>query len=151
ARYLGEAIESALGQTAAPCEVIVVDDGSTDDPASVVRRYPDVQLISQVNQGLGAARNTGWRAACNQYVVFLDADDRLLPEALASNLKRFAQQPDCAFVYGSFHFINSVGEPLDASVCTKIVGEDAYASFLEGNCVGMHATVMYRRDCLEEV
>jgi glycosyltransferase involved in cell wall biosynthesis len=63
ARFLPEAIESALGQTVSPSEVIVVDDGSTDDPGSVVSRYSQVQLIRQPNQGLAAARNTGWRAA----------------------------------------------------------------------------------------
>lgn len=147
-RFLGEAIESALGQTVAPYEVIVVDDGSTDDPGAVVSRYPQAQLIRQTNQGLAAARNTGWRAARGHYVVFLDADDRLLPEALASNLQRFVERPECAFVYGSFHDIDASGRYL-ASPPLKPIGEDAYESFLKGNCVTMHATVMYRRDCLE--
>jgi glycosyltransferase involved in cell wall biosynthesis len=151
ARFLAEAIESALRQTVGPGEVIVVDDGSTDDPGSLVSRYPQVQLVRQANQGLAAARNTGWRAARGRYVVFLDADDLLLPEALAFNLRRFAERPECAFVYGSFHFIDSAGEQLDLDICTTMVGEDAYVCFLEGNCIGMHATVMYRRDCLEEV
>jgi glycosyltransferase involved in cell wall biosynthesis len=151
ARFLAEAIESALGQTVGPGEVIVVDDGSTDDPGSVVGLYSQVQLVRQPNQGLAAARNTGWRAARGRYVVFLDADDLLLPEALASNLRRFTERPECAFVYGSFHFIDSGGEHLDLDICTTMVGEDAYVCFLEGNCIGMHATVMYRRDCLEEV
>jgi hypothetical protein len=151
ARFLAEAIESALRQTVTPGEVIVVDDGSTDDPGSVVSRYPQVQLVRQPNQGLAAARNTGWRTARGRYVVFLDADDLLLPEALASNLQRFAERPECAFVYGSFHFIDSAGEHVDSYICTTMVGEDAYACFLQGNCIGMHATVMYRRDCLEEV
>jgi len=93
ARFLAEAIESALGQTVVPAEVIVFDDGSTDDPDAVVRRYPGVRLIRQSNHGLAAARNTGWRAACGHYVVFLDADDRLMPEALAVNLQRFDEKP----------------------------------------------------------
>jgi cellulose synthase/poly-beta-1,6-N-acetylglucosamine synthase-like glycosyltransferase len=59
ARFLAEAIESALGQTVDPGEVIVIDDGSTDDPGSVVSRYPRVQLVRQANQGLAAARNAG--------------------------------------------------------------------------------------------
>jgi SAM-dependent methyltransferase len=130
--------------------VIVVDDGSTDDPGAVVSRYPQVQFIRQPNQGLAAARNTGWRAARGRYVVFLDADDRLLPEALASNLQRFEETPECAFVYGSYHYIDADGRYL-SSPPLQLVGEDAYESFLEGNCVAMHATVMYRRDCLEEV
>jgi glycosyltransferase involved in cell wall biosynthesis/SAM-dependent methyltransferase len=150
ARFLAEAIESALAQTVAPSEVIVVDDGSTDDPGSVVSRYPQVQLIRQPNQGLAAARNTGWRAARGRYVVFLDADDRLMPEALASNLQRFSERPECAFVYGSFYYIDAGGRHL-ISPPPKLVGEDAYEFFLKNNWVAMHAAVMYRRDCLEEV
>jgi glycosyltransferase involved in cell wall biosynthesis/SAM-dependent methyltransferase len=150
ARFLPEAIESALAQTVRPCEVIVVDDGSTDDPGSVVSLYPLVQLIRQPNQGPSAARNTGWRAVRGRYVVFLDADDRLLPEALASNLQRFDESPECAFVYGSFFYIDASGKR-QSSPRPALIGEDAYEAFLNGNCVTMNAAVMYRRDCLEEV
>jgi glycosyltransferase involved in cell wall biosynthesis len=150
ARFLAEAIESALRQTVAAGEVIIVDDGSTDDPGSFARQYPQVRLIRQSNQGLAAARNTGWRAARGRYVVFLDADDRLMPDAIAANLRRFDERPECAFVYGSFCYIDSAGELLNLPAFTKIVEEDAYVSLLEGNCIGMHATVMYRRDCLEQ-
>ena len=149
-QFLAEAIESALGQIVRPAEVIVVDDGSADDPGAVVSRYPEVQLICQPNQGLAAARNTGWRAAHGRYVVFLDADDRLLPEALASNLRRFDEKPECAFVYGGYDYIDAGGRYL-SSPAPNLVDEDAYESLLKENCVAMHATVMYRRDCLEEV
>ena len=148
-QFLPEAIESALAQTVPPDEVIVVDDGSTDDPGAVVSRYPNVRLIRQANQGLAAARNTGWRAACGRYLVFLDADDRLMSKALASNLHRFDQRPDCAFVYGGFRYIDARGRYLPTPP-PKLAGEDAYESFLRDNCVAMHATVMYRRDRLEE-
>jgi SAM-dependent methyltransferase len=115
-----------------------------------VSRYPHVHFIRQQNQGLAAARNTGWRAAHGRYVVFLDADDRLLPEALASNLRRFDEKPECAFVYGGYHYIDAEGRHLP-SHAVDLIGEDAYECFLKGNCVAMHATVMYRRDCLEDV
>ena len=149
AQFLPEAVESALGQIVRPAEVIVVDDGSNDDPGSVVGRYPDVRLIRQPNQGLAAARNTGWQAAHGRYVVFLDADDRLLPEALGSNLRRFEERPECAFAYGGYDYIDANGRYL-SSPAPNLVGEDAYESLLKGNCIAMHATVMYRRDCLEE-
>ena len=130
--------------------MIVFDDGSTDDPDAVVRRYPGVRLIRQSNHGLAAARNTGWRAACGHYVVFLDADDRLMPEALAVNLQRFDEKPDSAFVYGSFYDIDAGGW-VRTSPDPRFLAEDAYESFLKTNLVSMHAGVMYRRDCLEEV
>jgi hypothetical protein len=78
--YLGEAIESALAQTH-PCEVIVVDDGSTDDSAEVAGRY-DVTLIRQKNKGLPAARNAGIRKATTTHILPLDADDKLHPECV---------------------------------------------------------------------
>jgi SAM-dependent methyltransferase len=149
ARFLPEAIESVLGQTVSPGEVIVVDDGSNEDPGVVVGRYPNVTLIRQPNQGLAAARNTGWQAARGRYVVFLDADDRLLPRAIASNLQRFDHRPECAFVYGGYRYIDAGGRCLPTP-SAKSVGKDAYEAFLKDNCVAMHATVMYRRDCLAE-
>jgi SAM-dependent methyltransferase len=147
ARFLAESLESALAQTERSTEVIVVDDGSQDDPAAVVATFPEVRLIRQPNRGLAAARNTGWRAARGRYVVFLDADDRLLSHALAVNLRRFARRRECAFVYGGYEFIDADGRPL-ATPEPVDVGDDPYAAFLEGNRVGMHATVMYRRECL---
>jgi SAM-dependent methyltransferase len=83
-------------------------------------------------------------------VVFLDADDHLLPNALSCNLRRFDEKPECAFVYGSYFHIDADGKER-SSPPPKLIGEDAYASFLERNCVSMHSAVMYRRDCLEEV
>jgi hypothetical protein len=147
AHFLGEALESALRQSHPPDEVIVVDDGSADDPASVVSRFRGVRLISQRNKGLAAARNTGWRSASSGFVVFLDADDRLLPEALASNLWFFEQQPTCGFVYGGYRWISVQGHVLSIAP-PQAIGTDAYAAFLRGNQIGMHATVMYRRDVL---
>jgi glycosyltransferase involved in cell wall biosynthesis len=76
-RYLGEAIESALGQTLRPLEVIVVDDGSTDGSLTVARRYPSpVRVVEHCHAGAGAARNLGAGLATGDLLAFLDADDR---------------------------------------------------------------------------
>jgi len=148
--YLREALESVIAQTAPPHEVIVVDDGSQVDNSERLRSLPRVRVIRQPNQGLAAARNTGWRAASGSHIVFLDSDDRLLPNALASNLRRFDAHPDCALVYGAYRFISRDGHPLQDAAFTPI-GPDAYATMLRGNSIGMHATAMYRRDRLEAV
>lgn len=79
-QYLAEAIESALAQTH-PCEVVYVDDGSTDGSADVARRYP-VRLIEQANAGVSAARNAGIASVDAQHVLCLDADDMLEPDAV---------------------------------------------------------------------
>lgn len=147
ARFLGEAIESVLAQTDPAAQVVVVDDGSTDDPASVTARYPAVQLIQQHNQGLSAARNTGLRATDADYVLFLDADDRLLPNAVAAGLACFIAVPGCAFVYGAHRRIDQAGTPLGGTRYSP-VGADPYADLLGLNRVGMHATVLYPREVL---
>jgi len=90
--YLEDAIESAYNQTFPPCEILVIDDGSSDDSLEVARRYEfrdfpgiesPVRVISQVNKGLPSARNTGIMNAKGDYIQFLDADDILMENAIA--------------------------------------------------------------------
>src|SRR5437867_3004984 len=102
AHFLADAIASVLAQTHRASEIIVVDDGSTDDVAAVVARYPAVKLVRQSNQGLAAARNRGLHEAHTDKVIFLDADDRLLPHAVAAGLGCFGRSPACGFVYGGY-------------------------------------------------
>lgn len=145
ARFLAEAIESALRQDHAPAEVIVVDDGSTDDPGAVTAAYPVVRFIRQNNAGLAAARNTGLHAASAEFILFLDADDRLLPCAIAAGLACLAASPGCAFAYGAHRRIDADGAPLGGVLCSPAAG---YAGLLRGNPVAMHATVLYRRNAV---
>jgi GT2 family glycosyltransferase/SAM-dependent methyltransferase len=147
AHYLAEAIASALDQTVAPNEVIVVDDGSSDDPQSVVSQFPGVVYIRQANAGLSAARNTGLQAARSRFIIFLDADDRLLPEAVATGLACMAAHPGAGFVYGGHHRIDPSGNIIGGQRYTP-VGDDPYADFLRSNPIGMHATVLYDRQKL---
>lgn len=101
-RYLGEAIESALGQADVSVEVVVVDDGSTDESAAVARRYaPHLRLLERGRSGAAAARNAGVRCARGTHLAFLDADDVLPPRSVAARLEAAAQAtapPD--FVWG---------------------------------------------------
>ena len=77
ASYVGEAIESVLGQTRPPDELIVVDDGSTDDSVAVVERWarPSLRVVRQENRGIGGARNSGLREVTGDLVAFIDSDD----------------------------------------------------------------------------
>ena len=105
-RFLPDAVNSVLGQKkdGLAVEIIVVDDGSTDDTAAVAQRLGStIRYIHQENQGLSAARNTGIRAAKGDYLVFLDADDLLTAGTLASHLDNFTAHPE-----------------LDVSVCLSL-------------------------------
>jgi cellulose synthase/poly-beta-1,6-N-acetylglucosamine synthase-like glycosyltransferase len=147
ARFLADAISSVLAQTRQADEIIVVDDGSTDHPEAIIANFPMVRMIRQDNRGLPAARNTGLRNCATSHIVFLDADDRLLPTALESGLACAAKEPDCAFVYGGHRRISENGQPLEADCYRPLFG-DAHLAFLRGNPISTPATVLYRRDCL---
>jgi glycosyltransferase involved in cell wall biosynthesis len=94
-RYLAETLDSILGQTYRPVQIIVVDDGSTDETARVVADYgPSVTYLFQPNAGPAAAKNLGVSAAQGQFLAFLDADDLWHPEKLARQMARFQARPE---------------------------------------------------------
>ena len=95
ARYVGEAIESALAQTYPPAEIIVIDDGSTDGTADVVAAYKNhVRYLRQTNAGPAAARNFGLRVASGDFMALLDADDIWHPEKLDRQMSCFRERPE---------------------------------------------------------
>lgn len=94
AEYIGRAIESVLAQTRRADEIIVVDDGSTDGTAEVIKRYlPQVKYIYQENRGLAGARNTGIRESTSTWVAFLDGDDEWLPQCLELQMGLLERNP----------------------------------------------------------
>jgi len=110
AKYISEAIESVLAQTYPVHEIIVVDDGSTDSTAEIVKKYMgtqghqdtrthvDIKYIYQMNKGPGAARNTGIKAATGEYIAFLDSDDVWMKEKIEKQMKLF-KNSDYALIY----------------------------------------------------
>ena len=150
AHFLADAIESVLAQTSPAVEIVVVDDGSPDDTREVASRYPDVMYVRQENMGLAAARNTGIRSTSSPFLVFLDADDRLLPNALEAGLKAFHAHPACAFVSGGFRYIDSEGTATGDPVIPHVVNNH-YIEMLRCSYIAMHATVMFRREILDRV
>jgi glycosyltransferase involved in cell wall biosynthesis len=150
AHFLGEAIESVLAQTYPHLEIVVVDDGSTDNIAAVVARYPGVRCLRQENQGLSAARNTGLRHSIGERIVFLDADDRLMPNAIDVGLTCLREHPECAFVYGRSRFMAFDGSSFNGSPQPRVEG-DYYLALLRGCPIFAPGSVMYRREIFEVV
>ena len=103
-RFVGDAIESVLAQTRVPDQIIVVNDGSTDDTAAVVQQYRDGRIvyIEQANGGIAAARNRGLSIATGDYIGFLDADDCWLPSMLERQLALLERQPDVICTFANF-------------------------------------------------
>ena len=150
ARYLGDAIRSVLIQTIAQAEVVVVNDGSRDDTVAVAGSFPEVRCITQENRGLSAARNTGLAHCRGELVVFLDADDRLLPGALETGSALMTADPALAFVAGYSRFIDAHGAETPTNQPVR-GDDDPYRSLLRRNSIRNPAMVMFRKAAVQAV
>ncbi len=100
AQILGRALDSVVGQTYPVKEIIVVDDGSTDDTQELLARcYPQVTIIAQQNRGVSAARNTGIKAARGNWIALLDSDDEWLPEKLDAQAETLGENDEMQFCH----------------------------------------------------
>lgn len=105
ASSIGKCLDGIFGQTHSDLEVIVVDDGSTDDLASALKPYiGKIQLIRQENRGGPSARNRGFKESTGELVIFCDADILWKKDAFAKMVAALAQHPEVAYAYGSFKF-----------------------------------------------
>jgi glycosyltransferase involved in cell wall biosynthesis len=113
ARFLREAIDSALAQTYADVEVVVADDGSTDESVAIVASYGDrVRGLRQRNAGPSAARNLALGAATGEYVALLDADDRYHPHKLERQVDLLRRRPEVGAVYCGWRLVDANGREL---------------------------------------
>lgn len=147
---VARAIDSVLAQTFQDFELIVVNDGSTDDTARVLAGYGDaLKVITQANGGLSQARNTGIGAARGRYVAFLDADDGWLPEKLARQVALMEAHPDLAFCSTAARLVGpdgtALGEwrhrPSHLPTLEAIFAENAFVA-------GSGSAVLVRREAL---
>lgn len=113
AYIIGRSIDSVLAQTYRPIELIIVDDGSTDDTAEVVRRYGDeVRYIHQHNAGVAAARNTGFAAARGEFIALLDSDDYWYPWKIELQIAFLQRHPDVGMVWTDMKAVTNDGAPV---------------------------------------
>jgi glycosyltransferase involved in cell wall biosynthesis len=148
-QYLPDAISSILSQTYRNFEIVLIDDGSTDHTWEVASRYDKIRYVYQENRGLAAARNAGTRESAGSFLVYLDADDVLTPNALEIGVNSLLSHPECAFVSGDHRLVGPDLRPL-FKFRARPIQRDHYLALLRGNYIGMHATVMYRRLAVQE-
>jgi len=157
AHFLPQAIESVLAQTYRDFEIILINDGSTDATSEIAERYtkqhPDkIRYISQDNQGLAKARNTGIRHSRASYIALLDADDVWLPCRLHEGIKILEKDPSVGLVHGRVKNIDAQNREIATPSCPRwaLQGHIFNELFMRrGNIIS--PTALFRRSCCDEV
>jgi glycosyltransferase involved in cell wall biosynthesis len=113
-QYISQTLDSVLSQDYPSFEVIVVDDGSTDNTPQILEPYyKQIQYVRQPNAGPSAARNHGLSLASGEHVVFLDADDLMLPGKLAQQAAMLSEQPHLGYIHSGWKLVDQNGELID--------------------------------------
>jgi len=153
AKYLAEALQSVFSQMRRDYEVIVVNDGSTDDSIEICKQFPDVRIIHQENQGQSAARNAGVRHARGEYIAFLDQDDRWYPEKLARQVPILEEGPIYGMVYSNADQIDKDGRIVDRNVLdlASVQPKRSIMDCLGADMFIVPGTVLIRRRLFEQI
>lgn len=147
--YIREAVLSAASQSYANVEVIVVDDGSTNPVAPLLADLPDIRMFRTANAGCSAARNAGVRASRGTYLLFLDGDDRLLPDGVEAGVRALMRRPDAALAFGAVRLIDEHGDVTGPPhICRP--RRDYFLMFLESCPIVCPAAALIRRDAFIE-
>lgn len=150
---VSQAIESVLAQTYTDYEIIVVNDGSTDNTKEVLAGFGDrITVIHQVNKGLSATRNTAIMAAQGKYIAFLDDDDIWLPDKLEKQIACLELQPNIGLVYSDIFYFNDQGL-LPHTYLQRYPAppvQDNWVLFVR-NLIPTPSAVVMRRECFDEV
>lgn len=148
--YLVKSIQSVREQTYPNVEIIVINDGSTDETAKIAASFPDIKYVFQENSGLANARNRGISESEGTYVAFLDADDWFYPEAIERNVHFLKADPALAFVSG-IHDVYIEGHHEIRKENGRGIEEGHFKEMLLRNYIGNPAAVLYHKWVLEMI
>ena len=151
--YLRQAVESVLNQTFSDFEVIVVDDGSTDDTEAVMQEFSDsrIHYFHQSNRGRSVARNNGFNHAQGEYIAFLDDDDLFLPEKLRTQIALLEQRPALGFVASGFQYVDNDRSVIETTRPWLRYPELDLRTFLH-ECAPLHLSAsLFRQQTLREL
>jgi glycosyltransferase involved in cell wall biosynthesis len=149
-RFIAEAVESAKSQTYKNIEVVVVDDGSTESAHQHLLTIPGIKIIRQANGGASSARNRGRAESSGDYIVFLDHDDRLMPNAVTSHLEALKRKPDAGLIFAAVREIDERGD-ITAPPYLCVPRRNYFHAFLEANLIHCPASAMVSRDALDRL
>lgn len=150
--YLPETLESVFGQTFTDLEILIVNDGSLDDIVEWASQIGDsrVKFISQANQGVSAARNTGIIKAQGEYIAFLDADDLWEPTKLEKQVHCLEANPTVGLAYTWTNFIDEFGQSTGVSIFSHAEG-NVWQEIVVRDMVSTGSSTMIRAECFDKV
>jgi glycosyltransferase involved in cell wall biosynthesis len=152
-RFVSHAIESVLKQTYQNIELIIVNDGSQDDCAAIIRPYladQRIKYIEQANSGVAAARNTAFSLVSGKYIAFIDQDDIWLPNKLERQVAYLEAHPEIAMAHARQCYIDEAGNPIESnSDHVEPVNGNCFRELFEKNCIAV-LTVLARQSAIEE-
>lgn len=148
AGYVGRAVDSIYAQTYDDYEIIVVDDGSTDETESALHPYRGrLRYVYQENQGVSAARNAGLSRAGGEYLLFLDSDDTILPDKLAQQVACLETDPELDVIHSGWRVVDQLGNALRVVEPWHQTPELGLESWLNWKPVFLGA-MLFRREAL---
>lgn len=147
--YLAGTVESAKQQTYPNLEIIVVDDGSVVPADSLLEAFTEVVLIRTENRGVSSARNIGFQNCSGEYLIFLDADDRLMTGAVEAHLKAFERKPNAGMAFGPVRIIDGIGNEIQPPrICRP--RKEYFPMLLESNPIACPGSTMICRQAFIE-
>ena len=155
AQFIETTLRSIIKQTLRPVELIVIDDGSSDNSAAVIERVLDdcpfpSELVARNNRGLSATLNEGFRRTGGEYFAYLGSDDLWLPDFLKARVSLLESRADAVLAYGHAYFIDEQNAIIDSTADWARYADGNVREMLLQTTAPMSPTVLYRREALEQ-